>query len=293
MDKTAFARFAVQHGLSVPSTLTVRGNDSWTRVLDEGPFPCVIKPKFRSEGWTRAGLPKVYRVDSRDRLAELVPMLSSVESDYVIQEWVPGPDSEVYFHLAYYGGDGRELVHFTGRKIRQWPPLMGCTSVAERAISEDVDREARRLMQLVGFKGLGSVEFKLDPRDHRFKIMEATVGRPNLQSEVATANGVNIAYWAYCDLAGEELPVATPTKRNTRWIFIGNDLKSALYYWGRGELTLSGFVRSYRPPRYYADFSWRDPLPFLAMVLQGLRDLILEMLRRKSRPSLHADKQLN
>ena len=220
-------------------------------------------------------------------------MLRSVESEYVIQEWVPGPDSEVYFHLAYYAGDGRELVHFTGRKIRQWPPLIGSTSVAEGAISEEVDNEARRLMQLVGYKGFGSVEFKLDPRDHRFKIMEPTVGRPNLQSEVATINGVNIAYWAYCDLAGEDLHTATPATRNARWVFVKNDLRSALYYWRRGELTLSGFVRSYRPPCYYADFSWKDPLAFLAMVLQVLRNLILRMLRRKGRASLHADNQLN
>ena len=288
MDKTAFAKYALQHGLSVPSTLTVRGSEDWTRVLDECPFPCVVKPKYRSDAWKRAGLPKAYRADSRGQLAELVPMLCSVESDYVIQEWVPGPDSEVYFHLAYYAGDARELVHFTGRKIRQWPPLIGSTSMAEGAISEEVDRDARRLMQLVGFKGLGSVEFKLDHRDRRFKIMEATVGRPNLQSEVATANGVNIAYWAYCDLVGEDLPTATPATRNVRWIFVKKDLKSALYYWRRKKLTLSGFVRSYRPSRYYADFSWRDPLPFLAMMLPVLRNLILRMLRPKGRTSLHA-----
>lgn len=279
MDKTAFASFAHQHDFAVPATFRVGGVDDWTRVLDECPIPCIVKPKYRSDAWQRARLPKVFRADSRGQLAELIPMLRSVESDYVIQEWIPGPDSQVYFHLAYHAGDGRELVHFTGRKIRQWPPLIGSTSMAEGASSEEVDRETRRLMQLVGFKGLGSVEFKLDRRDERFKIMEATVGRPNLQSEVATANGVNIAHWAYCDLTGERLPTGAPTSTKARWIFIRRDLKSAQYYWRRGELTLRDFLRSYRAPRYYADFSWKDPFPFLAVVLPVLRAVVRRTLR--------------
>ncbi|HLA83041.1 MAG TPA: hypothetical protein VJP78_15705, partial [Thermoleophilia bacterium] len=255
MDKTAFSEFASRHELPVPRTFVIRRGEGWARVFDQCPFPCVVKPKYRSEAWIAAGLPKVYRADSRERLADLIRLLTDVEEDYVVQEWIPGPDSEVFFHLAYYNGNGKPVLSFTGRKLRQYPPLIGSTTLAEPAESEEVDREARRLMELMGFEGLGSVEFKRDRRDGRFKITEATVGRPNLQSELATANGVNMAYAAYRDLIGKEIrPVVRPP-RNVRWIFLDNDLASAWHYWRRGELSLSEFIRSYRCPRYYADFS--------------------------------------
>ena len=290
MDKTAFGEYAVNVGLPVPTTLNVRGAADWDRVFRDCPFPCVVKPKYRSPTWVAAGLPKGFRADSVGDLRRLLARLRDVEGDYVIQEWIPGPDSAVFFHLAYYDGAGRPGVSFTGRKLRQWPPLVGSTSLAEAARSEEVDVQSRRLFELVAFRGLGSVEFKHDARDGRFKITEATVGRPNLQSEVATANGTDIAYRAYCDLAGEAPRTVRRPAGNARWIYVDNDLSSALHYWRRGELTLLEFLRSYRRPRYCADFSWRDPLPFAMIVWWVMRNAVRRLLpgARRSAPEAKA-----
>jgi len=293
MDKTAFAEYAVAQGLTVPQTFTVRGSEGWEAVAKLCPFPCIIKPKYRSAAWVGAGLPKAYRAESQDQMAHLARTLKGVEDHYVIQEFIPGPDSEVFFQLAYYDGEGQRVAAFTGRKIRQWPPLLGSTTMAEAASSEQVDSEARRLMELVRFKGLGSVEFKRDPRDGRFKITEATVGRPNLQSEVATANGVNIVYRAYCHLTGEEPMPEPPRGRNVRWIFVDNDLSSALHYWRRGELRIGDFLRSYRRPRYCADFSWRDPLPFVMIALRVARKTLLRWFVPRGSTPTHDEKQVN
>jgi predicted ATP-grasp superfamily ATP-dependent carboligase len=278
VDKTSFGEYAVNVGLPVPTTISVRGGGDWERVFRECPFPCVVKPKYRSPTWVAAGLPKAFRADSVGDLRRLLTRLRDVEGDYVVQEWIPGPDSAVFFQLAYYDGTGRPRIAFTGRKLRQWPPLVGSTSLAEAACSEEVDVQSRRLFELVRFRGLGSVEFKHDARDGRFKITEPTVGRPNLQSEVATANGVNIAYRAYCDLAGEPPCEVRPPAGNVRWIYLGNDLGAVLHYWRRKELSLLDFLRSYRPPRYWAEFSWRDPLPFLAIIWLVARNALRRLL---------------
>jgi D-aspartate ligase len=277
MDKTAFAQFAARHGFPVPRTLLVEGGRGWDRVLDEMPFPCIVKPKYRSIAWRQAKLPKGCLARSRDELGAFVSTVNDVEGDYVIQEWIPGPDSNVYFHLAYHDGEGSPVASFTGRKVRQWPPLTGSTSMAEPADSAEVQAQAQRLFDLVGFRGLGSIEFKRDPRDGSFKITEPTVGRPDEQSEVATANGVNIAFRAYCDLA-QANPESTETpERIVRWVYIERDIKSSLYYLRRKELTLRELVRSYRGPRYYAEFSWRDPLP----ALMRLAQILIEGLSRR------------
>ena len=281
MDKTAFAEFAEKNGLPVPKTIVVRNGRGWIRVLEESLYPCIVKPKYRSVAWEQAGLPKVYRADTRDQLEGLVNLLSSVEGDFVVQEWIPGNDSDVFFYLTYCHEAGYPLVGFTGRKIRQWPPQIGCTSMAEPAASDEVVSVAQRLIKLSRFKGIGSVELKRDSRNGCFKIMEPTVGRPNLQSEVATANGVNIVYRAYCELSGQApIPLRRPREK-TRWIYLDFDLTSGFNYWRKGELTLMAFIRSYRFPRYYADLSWQDPLPFIFIMLRVFRNVIFRLFAMK------------
>jgi predicted ATP-grasp superfamily ATP-dependent carboligase len=272
MDKTAFAAFAEQHDLPVPRTFSIHGDAGWERVFADCRFPCLVKPKYRSEAWVAAGLTKVFRAGDEGELRGLLERLGRVEGEFVVQEWIPGSDADVQFRLAYHDGEGAQRIGFTGRKLRQWPPLLGSTTMAEGVDSAEVDREARRLFELTRFRGLGSVEFKWDARDGKFKIMEPTVGRPNLQSEVATANGVNIVYAAYCDLSGRELLRPQAPTTHVRWIFIDNDLSSALHYRRRGELSLGDWLKSYRAPRYYADFSWSDPLPFVHQILRVLRN---------------------
>lgn len=289
MDKVKFADFAREHRLPVPVTHRVRDGRGWERVLDEGPFPCVVKPKYRSEAWIRAGLRKAFIAEGADELRALMARLGRVEGDYVIQEWIPGADRDVHFWLAYYDREGRPVAGFAGRKLRQWPPLVGSTSVAEPSGLAGVEAEARRVLDPFGFRGLGSVEFKQDARDGALKIMEATVGRPNLQSEVAAVNGVDLAYVAYRNLIGLPPPPARAERRRVRWIFLDNDLSSALHYWRRGELTLGQFVASYRRPRYFADFSARDPGPFLAIASRIGRNALRRAAGRGSRPESEAE----
>jgi len=77
---------------------------------------------------------------------------------------------EIYFCLLSFNAAGKPLVHFEGRKLFQWMPACGNTAVAENTVCDVVRDVSVRLFEAVGFKGMGSVEFKRDPRDGRFKI---------------------------------------------------------------------------------------------------------------------------
>ena len=147
-----------------------------------------------------------------------------------------------------------------------------------------------RLFESVKFRGLGSVEFKHDPRTGEFKIMEPTVGRANLQSETATANGVNLTWVAYAHLAGLDNLKARRRSRSAIWINEFTDLQSGIARVSRGELSLGSWIRSYRRPRYYAWFSWKDPLPAVVMgarlavkaVARGVASLLPRSTQTKS-----------
>ena len=196
------------------------------------------------------------------------------------QEWIPGPDSEIYYCLVYFDADSRCLASFTGRKLRQWPRGAGNTSIAEPFECPEIERETMRLFEALRFRGLGSVEFKRDPRDGTFKIMEPTVGRPNLQSEVATANGVNLAWVAYADLSGIDPGPASPPEKPVRWVNEFTDLRSGFESIKDGSLSLRGWVRTYRGSMRHALFSWRDPLPFVIAASRNGMDAARAALRR-------------
>ncbi len=63
-------------------------------------------------------------------------------------------------------------------------------------------------------------------------------------------------------------PRSRPVRLRPRaavWINEFTDLQSGMVRVGRGELSLGSWMRSYRRPRYYAWFSWKDPMPAFVM----------------------------
>jgi len=126
--------------------------------------------------------------------------------------------------------------------------------------------ESLRLFKSVQCKGLGSVEFKFNKKSHEFVITEPTVGRPNLQSYIAVANGVNIPYVAYCDLIGTPTCQLDQPSENgsVKWINEFREYSSARFYMKRGDLSARDWYRSIRGPKTYALFSLSDPVPFIS-----------------------------
>jgi hypothetical protein len=80
---------------------------------------------------------------------------------------------------------------------------------------------------------------------------------------LAEAGGVELLYAAYCDAVGIPLPVKLEqTYRGVKWIYLRQDIRSALFYWRRRELTLKEWWRSWRGRKAEAVFSWRETGPF-------------------------------
>jgi D-aspartate ligase len=280
-NKVLFAEWATSHGFRVPRTRVCAEPADWERVLDESLVPCVVKPDERTAAWEASGRAKTFFASTKGELARLQDEYAGAARAFVVQEWIPGPDSNLVFHLAYYSAEGKHLAGFSGRKLRQWPNDIGYTSAAEPIDDGEVEHEARRVLEAAGHCGLGSVEFKRDARDGALVIMEPTCGRTNGQEEIAAVNGVNLVHVAYCDLLGVELPSTTPRAEPVRLFFVAHDVQSAAVLRQRGELTWGEFLRSYRVARCIPPWSLRDPLPFTLLVLRRL----VRPFRRSRRPA--------
>jgi D-aspartate ligase len=257
-NKHRFAEVAVQRGWPVPMTYRCESLAELEKLIGVIQFPVILKPEVKNRE-TRAHSPlKAFRCETAAQLRTDYQLLAQWEKEVVIQQWIPGGDDEIYFSFHYFDANLRELAHFEGKKIRQYVPLSGSTSLAvgvEASHVTDLSREILTAMRSVGFC---SVEYKRDPRDGRYYIMEPTVGRPNLQVGVAIANGVDIVSRAYFHLIDRPLPPPPSRTHHVKWLLWPEDWWSARWYMARSELTWRDYLRSVSGPKVVAPFTWDD-----------------------------------
>ena len=138
----------------------------------------------------------------------------------IVQEWSGAGDEQIMFCLQYVGADG-PVASFVGRKLRSWPPMFGGTAsctVAPEEVRDRLSRMTSRFFAVTGFQGMGSMEFKIDPRDDTPYLIEPTVGRTDFQEEVATVNGVNVPLAAFCHEASRPAPRCAYLPKAIVWI---------------------------------------------------------------------------
>jgi D-aspartate ligase len=119
------------------------------------------------------------------------------------------------------------------------------------------------LFKSVNFRGLAYLEMKRDDESGKYFIIEPNVGRPTGRSATAEANGVELIFTMYCDAVGWTLPANREQKDGeVKWIYLRQDIQSALFSWLHRELTLREWWRSVRGQKWDAVYARTDPAPF-------------------------------
>ncbi|MGH3975950.1 MAG: hypothetical protein ACRDS9_21855 [Pseudonocardiaceae bacterium] len=265
LDKSVFHEWALANDFPVPHTAIVTNPGQLRAALREMAFPVVFKPVEHTTQWRAVSKHyKVHRFDSISDLERLPFAPFDAGDRFVVQEWIPGRDSDVYFCLTYRNRNGEELAAQGGRKITQWHVDTGNTALAVTHQDEELHTLTRRLLDTAGHVGFGSLEIRRSTRDGRMIITEPTVGRPNLQTALAAAAGVNLVEIAYRDALKLPAPPSRP-RREAIWIHETAFPRSVLVAARRRRLdgrTLLAALRTRRAPTgaFYSD---RDPLPLL------------------------------
>lgn len=258
MNKQRFTAYAAERGWPVPRSVFCRSIDELRAQMDALTFPVILKPRLKNRAFRSQSPAKAFHCASAAELLERYALVAQWEPEAVVQEWIPGGDDEILFSFHYFDAALRELAAFEGRKLRQWVPECGSTSCAVGVAQSRVSELSREILRDTRCVGIGSVEYKRDPRTDRVYIMEPTVGRTNMQIGVAVANGADLVSRAYFHLIDRPYPGTERPTHDRKWILLGSDLRSAAYWVRRGELTWPDYVRSLRGPRRFAVWSARD-----------------------------------
>ncbi|SPP99507.1 conserved hypothetical protein [Candidatus Sulfobium mesophilum] len=291
MDKRRFSVLARSSGFPVPVTLFSGSAEELEKIAAQAPYPCAVKPLYRTAFWSQLVPPekKVMRATSPRDLIEKIRTLRAMDQHLIIQEWIPGGDEEVYFCLAYLDRESKALALLTGRKLRQYPPLTGVTSLAETIRNDDLADLTKDVLSSAGCTGLCSLECKYDAAEGIFKITEPTVGRVDLQEGISAPAGVDIPFIAYQDAAGMSPSVQNNFREGLKWINEPFELNSFLSRSRNGRKGLP-FLHYYKGPRSYAVTAADDPGPFMRFMAvagrRGLRYLTKSLRHRSGERSL-------
>ena len=283
LDKKSFYKIAIERDYPLPRTWFTDGAHDIEAIARDISYPCLIKPFQPTASWRDTFDTRLFLADSADMLRSLYELIFPVHQDLIIQEYMPGDDSQVVWGVSYLDAQQEPLAIWSGRKLRMYPRGFGTATLAESLHQPWVAQEAVRILQGVGHVGYGVVEFKKDRRDGSYKMTEATGGRTWFPHGLVTRSGINLPYIWYRDVLG--LPVARQTsfEEGIKWIHEERDLKTvSLYFLPEKRLTRWSWLRSYRGKRTYAYAAWDDPGPLLKS-LSRIADAAVGRVRRRLR----------
>lgn len=266
MDKTLFHQWATDHGVGVPKSQVLNSLDQLKTLSADVNYPCILKPLVRSSTWDNAfENRKFFFLNDKNDLEGVInntnPFLYSPR--YILQEWIPGEDKDVFFVLFALDEKSRVLSSYAGQKIWQWPPLGGSTAICRLVDNDELVALATRIATSLKMVGLGSIEFKRDPRTGQFLVTEPTVARNDYQSGVALIGGNNptVALIRHC--LNIPAPSVSRKHRTCTWF---DELATYRYMkyqrFFSSSLNLLSTLLTSRRIRFLL-FEIRDPKPFL------------------------------
>jgi len=273
----------------VPRTLVPTSIEDAERFCQSLEFPCLVKPCQSHLYYARFKV-KMIEVDRPERLMEVYRRAAEAGFEVMIQELIPGPDANGANYNSYFW-QGQPVVEFTAKKVRNGPPRFGSPRVVVSQHLPEVLEPGRRILQSLGFSGYSCVEFKQDPRDGIYKLIEVN-GRHNLSTLLAVRCGLNFPWKHYRHLVLGELPTQEDFPPGIYWIDLMRDLGYSLKHVLSERLSPAQFFRPYLNPHVFAVLDWSDPRPFLRWLVRSVKKPIAALFSRTARAGQAANPPL-
>ena len=279
-DKGGLATLLQELEVPMPLTRLVHGVEDVADLPQSSDTFYFLKPtdsqRFLAHFGTK-GMRVPTADEARRRLNEIVAAGMSV----VLQEYIPGSFTEHYFVDGYVDRAGQIKGLFARRRLRIYPPDFGnstaMVSVALDEVSQAVD-SVRRVLGAVAYQGIFSAEFKRDPRDGQFKLLEVNT-RPWWFIDFAVRCGVDVCQMAYDDAQGKAVAPVEHYRVGATCVFPYYDFFAMQPLLRAGSMTWGRWVREIVPALQPVG-CWDDPVPGLVALTRVVRSAVNNRLHR-------------
>jgi len=187
-DKAWLMRYAIENGIPCPGTLFPESVRSVEAMREEVAYPAVIKPRVSS------GSRGIVYVKSPDDLVASYRTVHRKYPDPVIQEYIPSGGAYGVGALLNFNSEPR--ASFVYRRLREYPVSGGPSTLRESVRNEEIRSLALDILKSLKWTGIAMVEFRVDSRDGRPKLLEIN---PRLWGSLwlAIRSGVDFPYLLY------------------------------------------------------------------------------------------------
>ena len=199
-DKRETYRLAEQLSIPIPRTWFPRTEADLAAIDTDGPL--VVKPAIK-EHFFYATHAKAWRADTAAELASSFRRAAEIveEGEVIVQELIPGGGQEQYAYCALFR-DGQAIASMTVRRRRQHPSDFGRASTyVETICLPELAEPSIRFLRAIGYYGLVELEYKHDPRDGAYKLLDVNARTWGYHT-LGTAAGVDFPYLLFRDQVG-------------------------------------------------------------------------------------------
>ena len=164
-DKGFLAGFAKAQGIECPATFLPDGPEAADALAPELPYPVLVKPRHSSGG---RGIARV------EGSADFLTAYRAVHARYplpIVQECLP-PGGEALGVAVLMNFASEPRAAFAYRRLREYPVAGGPSTLRESVRDPRLCESTERLLAALGWTGVAMVEYKVDPRDGRPKLLE-------------------------------------------------------------------------------------------------------------------------
>jgi predicted ATP-grasp superfamily ATP-dependent carboligase len=267
--------YALAARLDIPCPMTFAAATESELVALTPFLPLAIKPAIKERFFYATGA-KAWRVDTPPELLNAYRRARRIiePEQILIQEIIPGGGDRQFSYCAFFRNREAHSV-LLARRLRQHPHEFGrAATYVETVESSVIEELAERFLKAIDFYGLVEIEFKQDPRDGRYKLLDVNARTWGFHT-IGFAAGVDFPYLLFADQIGKE-QARRRGVAGKGWLRLVTDAPTAVYAMLRRELSTRAYVDSLMKTRVESVFDLRDPLPSLAELI------MLPMMIRKS-----------
>ncbi len=212
ISKEGFYEIAEKYGLPYPKTKIVsladyKADDYLTLPFS---YPVELKPED-PVSWLDIqfeGRKKAFTIHDESELADIVGKIygNGYKADLILQDFIPGDDSNMRVLNAYVGKDHQVKMMCLGHPLLEDPTPQSIGNYM--AILPDYDEKLYEQVQVflekLNYTGMANFDIKYDARDGQYKFFEINL-RQGRSSFYVTLNGYNLAKWFVEDYVVDSL----------------------------------------------------------------------------------------
>ena len=264
-DKRWTYELAARVGVPVPRTWYPKSVGDLASIDGRPPF--AVKPAVKHHFIYATGA-KAWRADSFPELERLFQRALDVTrrpGGMMVQELIPG-DGTCQFSFCAFFKDERSVGSMAARRLRQHPHEFGrATTFAETLDPSTLQERSELLLRAIDYYGLAELEYKRDPRDGEYKLLDFNARVWGYHS-LGRHAGVDFPLLVFEDQVGRSVPTQR-ARPGVRWIRVMTDLPTVAVDLWAGRLRPRDLVRGLaQGVDVEAVFSLRDPGPGLAEI---------------------------